>query len=81
MIRDIIESIDLTRFDRSHFARYGDFSLNFETVYYVLDPDYTKYMDVQQEINLRIFQKFEEEGIVFAFPTQTVHLKQESSVS
>jgi small-conductance mechanosensitive channel len=81
MIRDIIESVDLTRFDRSHFARYGAFSLNFETVYYVLDPDYTKYMDVQQEINLRIFQKFEEEGIVFAFPTQTIHLKQESSVS
>jgi small-conductance mechanosensitive channel len=81
MIREIIESIELTRFDRSHFASYGDFSLNFETVYYVLQPDYAKYMDIQQEINLRIFQKFEEEGIVFAFPTRTIHLKQETSVA
>jgi small-conductance mechanosensitive channel len=81
MIREIIESIESTRFDRSHFASYGDFSLNFETVYYVLEPDYAKYMDIQQEINLRIFQKFEEEGIVFAFPTRTIHLKQETSVS
>lgn len=77
MIKEIIESLETTRLDRSHFSRYGDFSLNFETVYYVLVPEYAKYMDIQQEINLRLFQKFEEEGIVFAFPTRTVHLKQE----
>ncbi len=81
MIREIIESIELTRFDRSHFASYGDFSLNFETVYYVLVPDYAKYMDIQQEINLRIFKQFEEEEIVFAFPTRTIHLKQETSLA
>jgi small-conductance mechanosensitive channel len=74
MIREIIESIGRTRFDRSHFMSYGDFSLNIETVYYVLAPDYNTYADIQQEINLRLFEKFEKEGIVFAFPTRTVHL-------
>lgn len=74
MIRGIIESIDKARFDRSHFSSYGDFSLNIETVYYILAPDYLTYMDIQQEINLGIFKKFEEEEIVFAFPTRTVHL-------
>jgi small-conductance mechanosensitive channel len=38
-------------------------------------------MDIQQEINLRIFQRFEEQGIIFAFPTRTIHLKQETSVA
>lgn len=65
---------DRTRFDRSHFQSYGDFALIFETVYYVLSPDYTVYMDCQQDINLRIFERFEEEGIEFAYPTQTLFL-------
>lgn len=58
MIRTIIESIERARFDRSHFSSYGDYSLNFETVYYILAPDYMTYMDVQQEINLRLFKEF-----------------------
>ena len=71
-IKSIIESVDGVRFDRSHFSGYGDFSLDFETVYYVLAQDYVIYMEKQQEIYLAIFKKFEEEGIVFAYPTQTL---------
>lgn len=50
----------------------GDFSLNFEFVYYVIGADYTKYMDIQQAINLSIFEAFEKAKIEFAFPTQTL---------
>lgn len=74
IIREAVESQPLTRFDRSHFKEYGNFSLNFETVYYVGVPEYQKYMDIQQAINLRIHEVFEKEGIEFAFPTQTLHL-------
>ena len=78
IIRSIIEGIDRTRFDRSHFQAYGDFALTFETVYYVLSPDYALYMDIQQEINLKLYTAFEEAGIEFAFPTQTLMLRNES---
>jgi small-conductance mechanosensitive channel len=74
IIRDAITAQDGVRFDRSHFAGYGDFSLNFESVYYVLSPDYNRYMDIQQAINLRIHQRFEAEEIEFAYPTQTLFL-------
>jgi len=74
MIREIIEEQDPVRFDRSHFQGYGDFALTFETVYYVLSPDYNVYMDVQQAINLEIFRQFSERNIRFAYPTQTVYL-------
>lgn len=77
MIREIIEQAESARFDRSHFKGYGDFSLNFETVYYVKTPDYTAYMDVQQEINLAIYRRFNKEGIAFAYPTQTIFLSKE----
>ena len=72
MIREIIESQNNTRFDRVHFKAFGDFALTFEAVYYVLVPDYNVYMDIQQAINLEIYERFEEHGIEFAYPTQTL---------
>jgi small-conductance mechanosensitive channel len=74
MIRTIIEEQGPVRFDRAHFQGYGDFALTFETVYYVLSPDYNVYMDIQQAINLEIFRQFEARGIRFAHPTQIVYL-------
>jgi small-conductance mechanosensitive channel len=74
MIRQIIEPMETVRFDRAHFQGYGDFALKFEVVYYVLDPDYARYMDIQQAINLAIYEAFEKEGIEFAYPTQTLYI-------
>ncbi len=75
-MRETILEQEKVRFDRSHFQGYGDYALNFETVYYVLGPDYNLYMDIQQSIILRIHERFEQEGIEFAYPTQTVYVKQ-----
>ncbi|MEO8441125.1 MAG: mechanosensitive ion channel family protein [Betaproteobacteria bacterium] len=74
LFANIIDGQPRARFDRAHFKSYGDFALIFEVVYYVLDADYKVYMDLQQAINLAIFDCFEREGIEFAYPTQTVHL-------
>lgn len=79
IIKDIITSVEDTNFDRSHFSDYGDFSLNFETVYYVLSSEYNKYMDTHQAINLAIFVEFEKLGIEFAYPTQTVFLEKNAA--
>jgi small-conductance mechanosensitive channel len=62
------------RFDRAHFKSFGAFSLDFETVYYVRQPDYNVFMNVQQAINLQLVRSFAEHSIEFAFPTQTLHL-------
>lgn len=77
IIKRIIDETEMATFDRSHFFSYGDFSLNFETIYYVETNDYIKYMDVQQEINLRIYKEFEERGIEFAYPTRTIYMNQQ----
>jgi len=74
IITNIIKSINDTVFDRTHFFSYGDFSLIFEVVYYVIGGDYNKYMDIQQEINFKIKEEFEKRGIEFAYPTQTLYL-------
>lgn len=73
IIREALEAQDKVRFDRSHFQQYGEYALVFDTVYYVLSPDYNYYMDVQQGVNLVIFERFAQEGIQFAYPAQVVH--------
>ncbi len=75
MIREIIESRKTVRFDRAHFKEYGAYSLNFEVVYYVLDPDYNIYMDTQEDINLAIYRRFKDAGIEFAYPTRTLYME------
>ena len=74
MIRKAVESNSPTRFDRAHFKEYGDFALKFEVVYWIQNPDYTVYMDIQQAINLDLYKQFAEAGIEFAYPTQTLLL-------
>jgi small-conductance mechanosensitive channel len=78
-IKQIIESQENTQFDRAHFSGFGDFSLNFEIVYYILSADYNLYMEIQQNIYLSILTTFRKEGIEFAYPTQMLHFNKESN--
>lgn len=75
IVKDIINKEPQAELDRVHFKEFGDFSLNFEVVYYVQVPDYNEYMNVQQAINFVLKQAFEKEGIEFAYPTQTLFVK------
>jgi len=79
MIREIVNRQTGTRFDRSNFKEYGESALNFETVYYVLSPEYNVFMDVQEVVNLEIYRKFGEEGIEFAYPTRRVLITETDS--
>ena len=74
LIREAIDAQAEVRFDRAHFKSFGPSSLDFEAVYYVLQPDYTVYMDVQQAINLQLVRTLATRNIEFAFPTQTLHV-------
>ena len=76
-IRNAIDAQEKTRFDRSHFMKYGEYSLQFETVYYVKSPDYNVYMDIQQSIYFAIHEALEREQINFAYPTQKLFVSQE----
>ncbi|HEX5092149.1 MAG TPA: mechanosensitive ion channel family protein [Burkholderiales bacterium] len=80
-LKAAVEAQPGVRFDRAHFKEYADFSLHYEIVYYVLSPDYNQYMDVQQAINLAIFEKLSAEGVKFAYPTRTLYLRQQGAGS
>lgn len=73
LLRSIVEEQkDRLTFDRAHFLAYGDSSLDFEVVYIVQSADFNVYMDIQQQINYRIFEEFEKMELVIAYPTRTL---------
>ena len=81
IVRELIDGIELARFERARFREYGESSLNFRIMYYVRSTDYRRYLDVQHEVNLELFRRFAEEKIEFAFPTRTLYLNLESAAA
>ena len=75
LVRGIIEDKEHTRFERCCFMAFADSSLNFDIVYHVVVPDYATYAATHHQINLEIVQRFEREGIEFAYPTQTLYVE------
>src|SRR3989339_59832 len=74
IIKETIKIQENVQLERVHFVNFGDYSLNFEAVYFVLNSDYNLYMDIQQNINFEIKESFEREGINMAYPTQMVYV-------
>jgi small-conductance mechanosensitive channel len=75
LIQEVIDQTELATFDRSHFKHFGDFSLNFETVFYVEAKEYGTYMEVQHHVMMGILERLRTEGIEFAFPTRSLYLE------
>jgi small-conductance mechanosensitive channel len=70
----LIGAADQVRFDRGHFTGFGPDGFSFEFVYYVLDPGYTVYCDVQQRLNGQIMDVLDELGVGFAVAARSVTL-------
>jgi small-conductance mechanosensitive channel len=71
-VRGFIERDNPTSFDRGYLSGFGDYGLDFEFVYYVLDPAYNTFVEIQQRINLAMLDAWDELGIEFAVPARKV---------
>lgn len=74
LVKGIIALEPKAKVDRVHFREFEDSSFSYEAVYILNSADYNEYCDVQHEINIRLVEAFHQEGIEFAFPTQTIHM-------
>ena len=60
------------------FNKFENSSLNIQFVHWFNSTDYKEYLQAMQMFNLDLKRRFDAEGIHFAFPTQTVFLKQDA---
>ena len=74
LLKSIVLEQQSVRFDRAHLQEYGNYSINFEIVYFITDPDYNLFMDTHQAVLFRIHEEFSKLGIEFAMPTQTLFI-------
>ena len=61
------------------FNKFADSALNIQVVHWWNSTDNQEYLAGLQEMNLAVKERFDREGIDFAFPSQTVYLKQDSA--
>ncbi len=61
------------------FNKFTDSALNIFVVHVWSGVEAKEHFAALQDLNLQIKQRFEAEGIAFAFPTQTVHLKTDAA--
>ncbi|HEY1171885.1 MAG TPA: mechanosensitive ion channel family protein [Verrucomicrobiae bacterium] len=60
------------------FNKFGASSLDITVIHWWNDTDYKAYLAGMQEMNLEIKRRFDDQSLNFAFPTQTLYLKQDS---
>ena len=75
-ILDNHEGMDPEFPPRAYFNEFNPASLNLLVLYWYHPAEYWEFMQHSQQVNLQIMQRFEEEGIKFAFPTMTTYLTQ-----
>ncbi|RLD11474.1 MAG: hypothetical protein DRI44_03445 [Chlamydiae bacterium] len=66
---------------RVYFDKLNDCSLNLQVNYWFSPPVYWSYLEHATWVNTELIKRFSEEGIEFAFPTQTLDVKQPFAVS
>lgn len=79
MLEAILKKDENIRSNRIHFKKLGASSLDFEIVYFIKTSDFKTYMDSRQRFNLELMEKFKQEKIEFAYPTQTVFLNNKNT--
>ena len=75
IIKDIVSKQENVEYERCYLEKMWDFSINFLMSYNILDPDYQKSLEVNEKIYLELVERFEKEWIEFAFPSQTIYVK------
>jgi len=74
IIEGIVKSEKDTKFGRARFVTFGDSALIFEVVYHANVKDINLFKELQERINLAIYEEFEKKKIEFAYPSQTVYV-------
>ena len=80
-LRDIFLKHPLTHDAWIYWKDYAAASLDIFIVYWCKSTNYKEFLQTLEELNLEIKRRFDAAGLDFAFPTQTIHLLQDTAPS
>ena len=64
-----------------YFSDFNADSLNIIVYYWFTPADWWEYLAFNHDFNMELLTRYNEEGIEFAFPTQTLYVKQDSDLT
>ncbi len=74
IVKKIVEKEDNVQLSSINFRDFGESSLDFLLVYFVESPDWQEFLNTNEKILFNLKEKFDKEGIEFAYPTRTLHV-------
>ena len=77
IIEDVYRASSKTADLLVSFNKFADSSLNILVIHWWAGTNFRESLAGLQEMNLKLKERFDAEGINFAFPTQTLYLKQD----
>ena len=84
ILRDILdnhEGMDPEFPPRVFFNEYNESSLNILAIYWYHPPEYWKYLEHAEHVNIDLFRRYNDSGIEFAFPTRTVYMANDEVIT
>lgn len=75
IVAETVKTVQGAEFDRCGMSGYGNSSIDYELVFYSLNPDFNRSMAIRSHVLLALFRRFKEDGIEFAYPTQTLYIE------
>src|SRR4029434_10701695 len=80
IVNEVFRAHPMTYDVQIGFSQFANSSLNISVVHWWKENDAKAYLSGLQEMNLEIKRRFDAEKLNFAFPTQTVYLRQDSDL-
>lgn len=74
LLRGCVEGQGKVRFERANMAAIGESWLEFEVVYWVLDPDYGLFAATHEQVLFALLRALRAGGYHLAFPARAIHV-------
>lgn len=75
IVAKILKDVPAVEFDRCGMSAFGPSSLDYELVFFSLQPDFNRSMAARSRVLLALFRGLQEHGLEFAYPTQTLYIE------
>lgn len=75
IVAQIVKEVAAVDFDYCAMSAFGPSSLDYDLVFYSLQPDFNRSMAARSRVLLALFRGLQEHGLEFAYPTQTLFIE------
>lgn len=75
IVAKIVKDIQAVEFERCGMSGFGPSSIDFTLVFFALQPEFNRSMAARSKVFLALFRGLQDEGLEFAYPTQTLFIE------